>query len=766
MSIARVGVVGAGVMGAGIAAQIANAGVKVVLLDLVPGAAAKAVATMLKTEPAPFMHERSARLIDAGDLDADVAKLAACDWIIEAIVERPDAKRALYARLSDLRKPDCVVSSNTSTIPLSALLEDASEEFAAAFMVTHFFNPPRYMRLLELVPGRARPDLVDAITRFADYALGKTVVTCRDTPGFIANRIGTLWMASATRHAIDLGLTVEEADAVAGKPFGVPKTGVFGLLDLVGIDLGPHIAKSLLATLPARDAYRDVYRDEPLMERMIAEGRTGRKGKGGFYTLRREGGERIKLAIDLTTGDYRPTDKARLDSMSGGGRDLRKLAGHPDRGGQFARAVLLDTLGYAASLVPEIAGTIDAVDAAMRLGYNWKYGPFELIDRVGAAWLAETLRADGRAVPRLLEAVGDGKFYRVQDGKTQAFGVDGHYADVARPDGVLLLSDIKQAGKALARNGSASLWDIGDGVACFEFHSKMNSLDPETMALLTKTVSLGRKGAFKALVIANEGEQFSVGANVGLALFAANIAAWGEIESMLEGGQQTYRALRDAPFPVVGAPHGMALGGGCEILLHCDAVVAHAETYMGLVESGVGVVPGWGGCATLLTRWAASPTLPKGPMPAVMKTFEMISTAAVSRSAAEARDMLFLRPSDHIVMNRDRLLAEAKAKALSLLDGYAPAVSPPLRLPGASGRAALKLAVDRFDALGKVSPHDHLVCKHLAIVLTGGETDPTEETSRDQVMALERRAFMELVRLPATLARVEHMLETGKPLRN
>jgi 3-hydroxyacyl-CoA dehydrogenase len=764
--IGKIGVIGAGTMGAGIAAQAANAGIPVVLLDLVAGAAARAVTAMGKIEPAAFMHKRNANLVEPGDLDADFAKLAHCDWIIEAIVENPVAKRALYARLDGVRKPGSVVSSNTSTIPLADLLAEASPVFAANFMITHFFNPPRYMRLLELVPGRAQPDLVAQISDFADRRLGKTVVTCRDTPGFIANRIGTLWMAAATRHAIDLGLTVEEADAVAGRPFGVPKTGVFGLLDLVGIDLGPHIAKSLLATLPAGDAYRAVHREEKLITRMIAEGRIGRKGKGGFYMLRREGGERVKLGIDFATGEYRPAIKPRLDSVEAAGRDLRKLAEHPDRGGRYARAVLLDLLGYAASLVPEIAGTIDAVDAAMRLGYNWKQGPFELIDRVGAAWLTRALADAGRAVPPLLRKLGDGQFYRVHAGRLQAFGVDGVYADVVRPAGVMLLEDVKRAGAPLARNGSASLWDLGEGVACFELHTKMNAIDPQVMALLGKTVSMGGKGAFRALVIYNEGEQFSVGANVGLALFAANIAAWGEIENMIESGQNAYRALRDAPFPVVGAPAGMALGGGCEILLHCDAVVAHAETYMGLVEVGVGVVPGWGGCAAMLSRWSQAKALPKGPIPPVAKTFEMISTAAVSKSAAEAQEKLLLRPGDEIVMNRDRLLASAKAKALALIDGYAPKPPAPLRLPGATGRAVLGMAVEQFAALGKVTPHDRVVCAHLANVLTGGDADFIEDTSEEKVTRLEREAFMQLLKHPATLARIEHMLETGKPLRN
>jgi 3-hydroxyacyl-CoA dehydrogenase len=765
-------------MGAGIAAQVANAGVPVVLLDIVPGAAARAVAALLKADPAAFMHPRAAKLVIPGDLGPDTPSLAACDWIIEAIVERADAKRALYATLETVRKDGAIVSSNTSTIPLADLTSGLPARFAADFLITHFFNPPRYMRLLELVCGPAtRPAARASVAAFADQALGKTVIEGRDTPGFIANRIGTLWLTAGVRHAIDLGLTVEEADAVAGRPMGVPKTGVFGLLDLVGIDLMPHVTASLLATLPEDDAFRAVFREEPIVRRLIAEGRTGRKGGGGFYTLRRDGERREKLALDLAAGAYRPAETARLDSLEAAGRDLRALADHPDRGGRYARALLLDTLAYAASLVPAISARIADVDAAMRLGYNWTLGPFELIDRVGAAWLAAALRDAGRAVPQLLDAVGDGTFYRVAAGPgggaeaarapvLQQFGPDGAWHDVRRADGVLLLADIRRAGPPMLKNGSASLWDIGDGVACLEFHTKMNALDPDVIALVGKTVAAGKAGRFRALVIYNEGEQFSVGANLGVALFAANIAAWGEIESMIEAGQRAYRALRAAPFPVVGAPSGMALGGGCEILLHCDAIQAHAETYMGLVEAGVGVVPGWGGCAAMLARWAADPKLPKGPMPPLSKAFEQISTARVAKSAAEAREEHFLRPGDRITMNRDRLLADAKARALELIEGYAPPPPVSLRLAGATGRAALKLAVDAFTLAGRTTPHDITVCAQLAEVLTGADADHITETPDDAVLALERRAFMTLLKHPATLARIEHMLETGKPLRN
>jgi 3-hydroxyacyl-CoA dehydrogenase len=772
--IRRVGVVGAGVMGAGIAAQVANAGVPVVLLDIVPGAAAKAVEAMLKADPAPFMHRGAARLVRPGDLEADLAQLADCDWIVEAIVERPDAKRDLYARLEGVRKDDSVVSSNASTIPLRALTEGMPSRFTADFLVTHFFNPPRYMRLLEVVTGpETRPEALAAIRDFADRALGKTVVACKDTPGFIANRIGTLWIQSAINHALDLRLSVEEADAVMGRPMGIPKTGVFGLLDLVGLDLVPQVSRSMLAALPEGDAFRALHREHALVARLIAAERTGRKGgKGGFYTRETDvAGISVKRAIDLATGEDRPVEKPALESLEVGAKDLRKLAEHRDRGGLYARAVLLDTLGYAAALVPEIADDIAAVDEAMRLGYNWEHGPFELMDRLGPGWLARALHEAGRPVPPLLERLGERPFYRVQDGRLQFFGVDGDYHDLVRPEGALLLSDVKRRGQPpLAANGSASLWDIGDGVACLEFHTRMNALDTEVLALVNKAVALGKKGAFKALVIHNEGTHFSVGANLGLALFAANIAAWGEIEGMVEAGQKAYRALREAPFPVVGAPSGMALGGSCEILLHCDAVQAHAETYMGLVEASVGLIPAWGGCATMLRRWAENPKAPKGPMPPVSKAFEMIATAQVATSAFEAKEMLLLRPSsDRVTMNRHRLLAEAKALALELAEDYQPPkpAAAGLRLPGATGRAALKLAVDGFAALGNATPHDIVVCECLAETLTGGNRrDHTEETTEDELLALERRSFMALLRTPATLARVEHMLETGRPLRN
>jgi 3-hydroxyacyl-CoA dehydrogenase len=401
----------------------------------------------------------------------------------------------------------------------------------------------------------------------------------------------------------------------------------------------------------------------------------------------------------------------------------------------------------------------------MRLGYNWKFGPFELIDQLGGGWFAERLRQDGMEVPKLLEIAAGRPFYRIQGGQRQFLGLDGDYKDVVRPDGVLLLADIKRRGKPVAKNISASLWDIGDGVLCLEFHSKMNSLNPFVLAMIEKAIRLV-PGKYKALVVYNEGSNFSVGANIGILLVAMKLRAWFAVRYLIRRGQDVYKALKYAPFPVVGAPSGMALGGGCEILLHCDAVQAHAETYSGLVEVGVGIVPGWGGCKEMLVRGWSDPKRRGGPMPPVIKAFETIAMAAVAKSAAEARDLLILRSDDGITMNRDRLLADAKAKALALAENYSVPEAPEISLPGKTARTAMEMAVEGFKLSGKATPHDVTVGKALAGVLSGGDTDITETIGEDALLALERAAFVALSKTPESLARVSHMLKTGKPLRN
>ena len=776
--IGKAAVIGAGVMGGAIAAHLANAGVPVVLMDIVPKGAKNrnalaegALERLVKSEPQAFMHKKAAKWVTPANIEDHLELLSNADWIIEAVVEDLQTKRSLYGRIDEVRKKGSVVSSNTSTLTLANLVEGLSERFASDFMITHFFNPPRYMRLLEVVVGpQTRSDAVRTIGNFADRHLGKGVVLCHDTPGFVANRIGAFWLQCAVVEAMNQGLSIEEADGAVSQSFGVPKTGVFGLLDLVGLDLMEKIDANLMGSLPADDSYRRIRRDFPLLSKMIEQGYTGRKGKGGFYRLKANGKERVREAIDLKSGEYRPVTPAALDSLQAGkSAGPRALIEHSDKGGRYAWTVLSETLTYAAGLVPEVVEDIQSVDRAMKLGYNWTQGPFELMDRLGAGYLLERLRHEGREAPQLLDkASGAGSFYRVHDGRLQSLAVTGEHGDVTRDDGVLLLSDVKLAKNPLAKNSTASLWDIGDGVVCLEVHSKMNTLDPSAFAMIQTAIeTVQGGGGYKALVIYNEGQHFSAGVNLGIALFAANVAAWPMMEELVKQGQAMYKALKYAPFPVVGGSSGLAIGGGCEMLLHCDAVQAHVESYIGLVETGVGIVPAWGGCKEMLARMSTDPRRPRGPIPPVAAAFETIGLAKVAKSAFEAKELGFLRATDGVTFNRDRLLADTKAKALELTKGYRPPKPVELTLPGPSGRAALGLALENLKAKGQVTAHDEVVADALAEVLTGGpEADPTVPVSEDDLLALERAVFLRLVKTDATLARLEHTLETGKPLRN
>ena len=770
--IERVAVIGSGVMGGGIAAQLANAGASVLLLDIAAkdgpdrsAVARGAVERLSKSRPPAFMHRRAARRIDVGNIDDDLARAGEVDWIVEAVVERLDVKRDLYARLDAVRRPGAIVSSNTSTIPLARLVEGASDRLRQDFAITHFFNPPRYMRLLEIVRGpRTRPELVETLREFADRRLGKGVVECKDTPGFIANRIGIYWIQCAVIEAMRAGLGVEQADAALGPAAGIPKTGVFGLSDLVGLDLMPHVVASMDALLPPDDAMRDYTETPDLLRGMIAAGNTGRKGKGGFYRLRREGAERIKESIDLATGEYHRSERVRLacvEAAKSGGP--RALVEHDSDEGRYAWRVLSSVIAYSAALVPEISNDIAGVDAAMRLGYNWRFGPFELADRIGVGRVAERLRAEGRPVPPLLEAACRSGFYREAGGGVERIGIAGGYAPVVPPSGAIRLADAKRGRERLIGNDSASLWNVGRDVACLEFHTTMNTLDAAIMKLVAEALALV-PDRFAGLVIHNDAEHFSAGVNLREALAAIDTGAWDRLAAAAELGQSTYKAMKYAPFPIVGAPCGMALGGGCELLLHCDAIVAHAETYAGLVEVGVGLIPAWGGCKELLARFSGAG--PAGPMPPVSRAFETVGLAKVSQSAFEARELGFLRRADAIVMNRDRVLGEAIDKVHALRDGYVPPEPPVFRLPGPSGKVALELATGDLARAGKATAHDVTVASVLARVLTGGDADLTEEVTEDQMLVLEREAAFSLLRTAGTRARIEHMLGTGRPLRN
>jgi 3-hydroxyacyl-CoA dehydrogenase len=776
IKITNTAVIGAGVMGSAIAAHLANAGFPVVLLDIIPHGATdrnviakQAIEWLLKSDPPAFMHTKAARLVRPGNITDDLILLRDSDWIIEAVVEDMDVKRSLYCKIEEIRKDDSIVTSNTSTLRLAQLSAGLPQRFCRDFLIAHFFNPPRYVRLLELASGPAtRPEALATVRDVADRRLGKCPLSCRDTPGFIANRIGAFWLESAVAQALDQGLTVEEADAVMSRCLGIPKTGVFGLLDLIGLDLILRVDDSFARALPPEDPYHQVRRDLPLLREMIGQGLTGRKGKGGFYRLRADGDGTIKEAMDLKTGNYRAAlklaseDTQRLRSV-----DLRELIEQPDKFGRYARAVLLPLFSYTAKIALEIANDISTIDRALELGYNWKRGPFALMDKLGASTIVTPLSREDREVPSLLErAVSAGGFYRVDAGRRQYLDARASYTDLKREPGAYLLSDLKLRNRPLVDNKAASLWDIGDGVVCLEIHTKMNTVDADVLLMIRRALEVVQSG-FRALVIYNEGEHFSAGVNLSLVLLATHVAAWSQIEELLIQGQQTYQALKYSPFPVVAASFGLALGGGCELILHCDAIQAHAESYIGLVETAVGLVPGWGGCKEMLERLSAAPALPRGPMPGVAAAFETIGLAKTAKSAFEAREMGFLRPNDRITFNRDRLLADAKNRALELAGNYRPPEPANLILPGPSGKAALLLMTSELRAQGKLAAHDETIATLLAEVLSSGpDTDSSKSVSEDQILRLEREAVLHLLRTEETAARIEHMLNTGRPLRN
>jgi 3-hydroxyacyl-CoA dehydrogenase len=794
MDIKKAAVLGSGVMGSGIAAVLANAGIEVLLLDIVPKEGSRnalaegAIEKQTKGGAPGFAHKKFAKLVTPGNFEDDLGKLAEVDWIIEVVVEKLSIKHDVYQKISAVRKKGSIVSSNTSTIPLHELLEGMPADLAQDFIITHFFNPPRFMKLLEVVPSpKFDATRFAAFSDFADRTLGKGVVLTKDTPGFLANRIGVYWMTAGLVEAQRLGIRVEEADAIMSKPLGFPKTGMFGLYDLIGIDLMPLIAKEMLNTLPEKDAFRTLYALPEVVQKMIADGYTGRKGKGGFYRMVPDAsGKKKKEVINLKTGEYGPEKKPSLESVDAAKAGLAALLSHPDIGGQYAAAVMLKTLHYAASLIPEISDDIHSVDAAMVMGYNWKYGPFQMIDRLAAGGktgteiFAAALQQIGLDVPPIVAKSLGKKLYDMQDGSRQQFAIGGQYTPVPIPRGSLMLEDIKLNHKPITKNASASVWDLGDGIACVELTSKQNTWDPENLKMLQQLPDLVRSN-FTGVVIGGDADHFSFGANIGYFMLACNTASWWAISDMVKQGHAAYMGLKYAPFPVVASLSGMALGGGCELLLHVDAVAAHIESYPGLVEAGIGVIPGWGGCKELLFRHMIAAEaaqkaiakgqkpeamIPGGPMPAISKVFEYISMAKVAGSAIEAQDMMILNKQSRIVMNRRRVLADAKTLCLDLTQNYAPPVPRTVRLPGATGYTALQMAVENFRKSGKATPHDEVVSMHLARVLTGGDTDITQEVSEQQILDLEHDMFMELVHTKATRDRIAHMLATSKPLRN
>ena len=776
-TIDKVAVIGSGVMGAGIAAHCANAGCEVLLLDIVreesqdrSAVARNAIKMMHKANPEMLMHKRNAKRITPGNIEDDLHLLKDYDWVVEVIIENLEIKRNLYSKLSDYIGSNTILSSNTSTIPRSELVSELPEDISSRFLITHFFNPPRYLPLLEVVTSsEVNDDVVSRFCDFADRRLGKRVTMCNDRPGFIGNRLGVYFVQRAIKATLEHGLSVEQADAMLGRPIGLPKTGVFALMDLIGIDLIPKVGQSLQSRLDEEDPFHKITGPgEDIIMSMIEEGYTGRKGKGGFYRLNRDDGKKVKEARDLSSGEYRKANRrAAFPSAKMGKRGLSALMDCDDDGARFVTDVLLDALAYAAFIVPDVSDDIYSIDGAMKVGYNWKKGPFEMMDSIGVPSMVKRLKETGREVPKFLsQAQQKGSFYSIEDGEIMRLSSSGEMVVVERPEETLNVADLKRRGKPLKRNGSASIWDMGDEVLLVEYHTKMNAMDPMNIEMLVNAVDIAESEGFKGIVIGNDASNFCAGANLGLALFAANLGAWKDLEDFITLGQETYQTLKYCDVPVVAASAGLCLGGGAEVLMHCDAVQAHAESYIGLVEVGVGVVPAWGGCKELLGRLVEYGLVTNGPMGAAMKAFETIGTAQVAKSAEQASSLGFLAPSDQITMNRDRLLADAKRKVLELHEDYTPPEPRTYALPGPTGMAALSLALNDLSLSGQATPHDVVVATKLAKILTGGDSDITETLEEDDILSMEKDTFADLLKNLDTLDRVQHMLETGKPLRN
>ena len=789
-------------MGAQIAAHLANARIPTLLLDISPRdltAEEKAIGLNLdskevknriaqagleaakKAKPAAFVTPELASLVTVGNFDDDLAKLKNCDLIIEAVVENLEIKRKLYERVDQHRRPGSIVASNTSGIPIHFLAEGRSEDFRRHFLGVHFFNPPRYLHLVEIIRTEwTLPEVSCFLFGFLDQRLGKGVVPAKDRPNFIANRIGTFGALHTIKTMIEDGYSIEEVDKMTGPVVGRPKSATFRTFDIVGLDVFSHVIKNLYEALPEDDE-REMFVAPDLLTKMVEKGVLGNKTKGGFYQKRKgEGGKPEFFVIEPQTLEYRPSQKVKLPALDmaknleDGGERLKALVWSRDRVGAFLWKTFSRTLRYAANRIPEIADTVVEVDRAMRWGFAWELGPFEAWDAIGVEKSVARMKEEGQSIPanveKLLEA-GAKSFYKKHDGQQFYFDfASEQYLPLADPAGTIVLKSVKDRTGVIKKNPGASLIDIGDGVACLEFHSKMNAIGGDTLQMLKFALAEVEKN-FVGLVVGNQGQNFCVGANIMLMLLEAQDENWEELDMMARAFQTSTMSLRYSPKPVVVAPFQMVFGGGCEFVLHADRVRAAAETYIGLVEVGVGIIPAGGGTKEMLVR--ALDSIPTNmddadPFPFVKRAFETIALAKVATSAEEARSFGFLGEDDTVSMNTDRLIADAKKEVLALAaSGYVP---PQPRTDilalGTSALATLKLGIHQMKRAGYISDHDAEIGTQLARILTGGDLNHETRVSEQYLLDLEREAFLSLAGMRKTQDRLAHMLKTGKPLRN
>ena len=775
-SIQRVAVLGAGTMGARIAAHFVNAGIPALLLDIVlpnekdrSAAAKKGLKSAIEQKPGAFFREADAVKVQTGNFDDDLGQVSTCDWIIEAVTERLEVKRALWQRVDAVRRPTAILSTNTSGIPLANIADGFSEGFRRHFLGTHFFNPPRYLHLLEVIPGPdTEPALVEFVSRFGDERLGKGVVLCKDTPNFIGNRIGCFFGGTVAKLAAEDGFTVEEVDALTGSLIGSPNTASFRLLDLVGLDVWAHVGRNLYDLAP-EDKWRDRFLPTPAVVELIERGWLGEKSGQGFYRRVGKGVDRAIEALDLKTFEYRPSKRVTFPSVEQARNiehlpdRVRSLIAANDRAGKFLWSLFSDLFLYSAEHIPEISDRVVEIDRAMKWGYAHSYGPFEWWDALGFEATCRRMEKEGRELPLpitwMLES-GQRSFYAAADQpgqpRTEYYDLGKQrYEEIESRPGVTVLFERKRAGGIVKRNAGASLVDLGDGVLGLEFHSKMNTLGEDIFSMMYAGVEETTRN-WQAMVIGNQGSNFSVGANLMMVVLAAQEGEWDELNLGIHRFQQANMAIKCSPKPVVVAPFDRTLGGGCEMALHAARVQAGAELYMGLVEVGVGVIPGGGGCKELVLRWGD----PK-------RCFEQIGFAKVSTSAEDARAMGLLTAADGITMNQERLMADAKALALSLVPNYA-ASTPRQDIPvsGAAGFALMKLGAWTAHQGGFLTAYDQIIAGKLAHVLSGGQLTGEQKVSEQYLLDLEREAFLSLCGDPRTQARMQHMLKTGKPLRN
>lgn len=793
--INRVAVLGAGVMGATIAAQMANAGLQVDLLDMVPRElngeernrglsladqqvrnriAAQGLAGLRNLKPAPLYLPDYSRLIKVGNFEDDLERLVNCDWVIEAVIEHLPIKLQLLAKIAPHLQPEAILSTNTSGLSVNAMAESLPPDLRRRFLVTHFFNPPRYMRLMEIVPCTdTDPELVSWLAEFISRRLGKGVVYAKDTANFIANRIGVYAIFKGMQHMQEMGLSVEQVDAIAGPATARPKSAAFRTADLVGNDTLAHVANNSYELLPD-DEERDVFKIPEFLQRMIKQGLLGNKtGKGFYQKMTGADGTKEILAYNWQTGEYAPAEKPAYDSLTAvkmiddPGQKIKMVIAGQDRAAEYAWRTLRDTLIYTVNRIPEIADDVVNIDNAMKWGFNWEIGPFEMLDAIGVENFVTRAKNDGISVPATLGGVRS--FYRYNDqGSREYFDLPGRsYQPVPQPQGVIDLEIIRRSGGVVEKNSGASLHDLGDGIFCLEFHSKMNSISGDILGLTTRATARAESDGV-GLVVANQGANFSVGANLMLLAVALAEGALEDVDLMIRMFQKATMALKYSRVPTVVAPFGMTLGGGAEYALHADAIVAHAETYLGLVEIGVGLLPAGGGTKELCLRSVGMAQANQTDVtPFVFKNFQNIGMAKVSMGAAELRQLGYLRQGDSISMDRQRLIADAKQKALALAVNYRPARPvEELPAPGRSVAASIKSQLWNLRQGGFVTEYEQFLGGTIADVLCGGDVPAGTLISEDYLLQLEREAFLSLCGQQKTSERIQHMLKKGKPLRN